>query len=112
MKAHIIENGIVVNTIVVDDLTFMPNLVDGSVGGVGWSYADGVFTAPVIVVSDEEKAQQVRSRRDSLLTESDWTQVADAPVDKTAWATYRQSLRDVPSQAEFPTTIAWPTKPE
>ncbi len=62
MKAHIIENGIVVNTIVVDDLTFMPNLVDGSVGGVGWSYADGVFTAPVIVVSDEEKAQQVRSR--------------------------------------------------
>jgi len=112
MKAHIIENGIVVNTIVVDDLTFMPNLVDGSVGGVGWSYADGVFTAPVIVVSDEEKAQQVRSRRDSLLTESDWTQVADAPVDKTAWATYRQLLRDVTLQDEFPTTIAWPTKPE
>jgi len=112
MKAHIIENGIVVNTIVVDDLTFMPNLVDGSVGGVGWSYADGVCTPPADTTTDEEKATNIRQNRNAKLTLCDWTQVADAPVDKTAWATYRQSLRDVPSQAEFPTTIAWPTKPE
>ena len=46
MKAHIVENGIVVNTIVVDSLEFMPNLVadNGNNAGIGWSYVDGVFT--------------------------------------------------------------------
>lgn len=28
------------------------------------------------------------------------------------WASYRQSLRDVPSQSDFPKNITWPTKPE
>mgnify|MGYP003653379520 FL=1 len=52
-----------------------------------------------------------REKRNGLLSESDWTQVADAPVDQAAWATYRQSLRDVPSQAKFPNTIDWPEAP-
>lgn len=45
MKAHVIENGIIVNSIIVDSLDFMPNLVadDGGVAGIGWSYIDGVF---------------------------------------------------------------------
>lgn len=62
--------------------------------------------------ADDRAAAKVRAERDVKLAETDWTQVADAPVDKTAWATYRQLLRDVPSQTQFPTTIAWPTKPE
>jgi hypothetical protein len=53
----------------------------------------------------------VRAERDGLLMTSDWTQVDDSPVDKSAWATYRQLLRDVPSQEGFPNTITWPTKP-
>lgn len=56
-------------------------------------------------------ADQVRARRNQLLTASDWTQVADAPVDQASWATYRQALRDIPQQAGFPTDITWPTKP-
>lgn len=112
MKAHVIENGVVVNTIEVDSLDFAPNLVEAVDGGIGWSYADGVFTAPIVTVSNEEAAQQVRSRRDSLLTESDWTQVADAPVDQAAWATYRQALRDIPDQKDFPNEVTWPTEPE
>ena len=40
----------------------------------------------------------IRQWRDKKLQESDWTQVADAPVDKEAWATYRQQLRDLPEQ--------------
>ena len=56
-------------------------------------------------------AEEVRTERDTLLTASDWTQVADAPVDQTAWATYRQSLRDVPTQEGFPDNITWPTPP-
>ena len=57
-------------------------------------------------------AAQARAERDILLAQSDWTQVADAPVDQAAWATYRQALRDVPSQEGFPETIDWPTSPD
>lgn len=56
-------------------------------------------------------AQQSRSRRDILLSACDWTQVADAPVDREAWAAYRQSLRDVTTQDGFPLNIIWPTPP-
>ena len=69
-------------------------------------------------MTDEEKAERdlstantVRSNRDIKLTESDWTQVADAPVDKAAWAIYRQALRDVPDQEGFPNEVTWPTEP-
>jgi hypothetical protein len=50
----------------------------------------------------------VRSGRNQMLKDSDWTQVADAPVDKTAWATYRQELRDITKQAD-PFNIVWPS---
>jgi Phage tail assembly chaperone protein len=60
---------------------------------------------------DAEFAANARNQRDTLLTQTDWTQVADAPVDKAAWAAYRQALRDVPQQIGFPTTITWPVKP-
>lgn len=55
-------------------------------------------------------AERMRLHRDRLLKESDWTQVADAPVDQQAWATYRQALRDFPAtwtagrEADFPDT--------
>jgi len=59
----------------------------------------------------EQAAEQVRNERDRLLTASDWTQVADAPADAQAWATYRQALRDVPQQSGFPDNIEWPQPP-
>lgn len=44
MKAHIIENGVVVNTIEVDSLDFMPGLVDAEAGGaIGDTYENGQF---------------------------------------------------------------------
>lgn len=57
------------------------------------------------------RAATARSERTQKLQRSDWTQLADAPVDKAAWAAYRQALRDVPSQPGFPTTIDWPQEP-
>jgi hypothetical protein len=60
---------------------------------------------------DAEQAASVRNQRTELLKDSDWTQIADSTADKTAWATYRQALRDVPSQAGFPWTITWPDAP-
>lgn len=72
-----------------------------------------------VKLSDEEKQQIaydstskiVRAKRDQLLVSSDWTQVVDAPVDQTAWATYRQALRDLPEQAGFPFDVVYPTQP-
>ena len=60
----------------------------------------------------EQLANEVRANRDALLAESDWTQVADAPVDDVAWAGYRQELRDIPQQDGFPHDVIWPAKPE
>lgn len=67
---------------------------------------------PTQVELDAIAASHARQERDRLLAASDWTQVADAPVDQAAWATYRQALRDIPLQAGFPNSIVWPTKPE
>ena len=60
---------------------------------------------------DTEQAKPVRESRNTKLSECDWTQVADAPVDKTVSATYRQALRDVTTQSGFPWTIDWPVAP-
>lgn len=53
----------------------------------------------------------VRDKRNSLLKESDWTQLSDSPADSVAWATYRQELREIPQQAGFPWAITWPIAP-
>ena len=59
---------------------------------------------------------RVRSQRNSLLSASDWTQVADVArsAEKVAeWVTYRQALRDYPAQSDRVSTLpAWPTPPE
>jgi len=60
-----------------------------------------------------QKWVEVRGQRDSLLTKSDWV-VAKASETGVAvsdeWKTYRQALRDVPTQSD-PDNITWPTKP-
>jgi len=58
--------------------------------------------------TDDQKMEQVRLWRDGELGRTDWTQVADAPVDATAWAAYRQALRDLPATID----IANPVLPE
>ena len=56
----------------------------------------------------------IRAQRNQLLAQSDWTQLADAPLtqeQKNAWAVYRQVLRDVPSSFATPEEVVWPTTP-
>ena len=59
---------------------------------------------------DADAAAAVRSQRDGLLVETDWMGLSDVTMS-SAWATYRQALRDVPEQDDFPHTITWPDKP-
>lgn len=51
--------------------------------------------------TNEQKLEQVRNWRNAELAATDWTQVADAPVDPSAWATYRQALRDLPANIDI-----------
>lgn len=67
--------------------------------------------AEATLAKDADQAKSVREQRTTKLAECDWTQLADAPVDKAAWATYRQALRDVTKQAGFPWDIEWPVAP-
>ena len=60
---------------------------------------------------DAAQAERVREDRNQRLASCGWTQLPDAPVDAAAWATYRQELRDISSQAGFPWTVVWPLKP-
>lgn len=55
---------------------------------------------------------QVRKTRNTLLNESDWTQISDSPVSKEPWIAYRQQLRDITLQIGFPYNIIWPEKPQ
>ena len=60
-------------------------------------------------LTEEQVAEQVREVRNSLLAVSDHMALADRITD--AWRTYRQALRDVPTQAGFPTDVTWPVEP-
>lgn len=74
--------------------------------------------APYVPTEEEirlEIESNVRKERDSLLAETDWTQVLDAPVAaecRDAFRVYRQALRDVPQQEGFPYTVKWPGMPD
>jgi hypothetical protein len=66
--------------------------------------------------SPEQQTQDargaIRHERDRLLRESDWTQLADSPVDKARWAIYRQQLRDLPANTPDPAKPNWPRRPD
>jgi hypothetical protein len=65
------------------------------------------------VVSIEEVSESVRAERNSRLVDTDWTQGRDISEEVAAkWAPYRQSLRDLPNQTDFPVYIEWPEQPE
>jgi hypothetical protein len=72
------------------------------------------YTAEERAEIDKQKATQVRRERNAKLTECDWTQLNDTPLDnpaKVEWTTYRQALRDITAQAGFPHNVVWPVKP-
>lgn len=62
-------------------------------------------------VPQEWLFERMRVQRNRLLAASDWTQVNDAPVDRAAWAAYRQALRDFPATWQPSPTADFPTPP-
>jgi len=84
-----------------------PTLVNGS-----WTLDWSVVSKTEDEIASE--ASGVRYERDELLTQCDWTQMPDSPLNSTikqSWFDYRISLRDITEQSGFPTDITWPTAP-
>ena len=61
--------------------------------------------------TNEQKWEQIKSWRNGELARTDWTQIADAPTDKAAWAIYRQALRNLPAQGGLADDAEFPTAP-
>ena len=66
MRAHVIEKGVVINTIEVDSLKFIPGLIDGSVGAIGWLWDGKTLTAPVEFVVEQTIPDSVTRRQGRL----------------------------------------------
>ena len=90
----------------------------------GQSIIEGIYEVEAYKIIDGVAVEQtidfwnaVRIERNTLLTESDWTQMSDSPLSdskKTEWATYRQSLRDLPttnSSASSYEDVTFPSEP-
>jgi hypothetical protein len=88
--------------------------------GVAAGNAKVLDTAGVLTLVDgatdksSPEWDELRASRDAKLLACDWTQTSDNPMaaaKKTAWATYRTALRDLPGNTEDPSAAVWPTKP-
>lgn len=93
----------------VVELVADPEMVDGTWQTV---YTTRNMTSEEAERTTTEKTQSVIADRNYMLSQSDWTQLPDAQVDKAAWGAYRQALRDVTSQPGFPWVVTWPVKPQ
>lgn len=76
-------------------------------------YNNPTEQADWIAACTEAQWEEVRAQRNALLAQTDYTQIPDTPItptNRTEFATYRQALRDITSQAD-PYNITWPISP-
>jgi len=66
---------------------------------------DGVWVQGYVSV--ELTADEARALRNELLSATDWMAVADRTLT-AAETSYRQALRDIPAQSDFPSDLVWP----
>ena len=91
--------------------------------GLTWETVKGVQDGEEVTLqADPQKIEdhkatlwsQLRTERNARLAASDYTQLQDAHLSaekKSAWADYRQALRDLPENATDPTQVTWPVSP-
>ena len=85
----------------------------GEYGSIEEGIGDVYTTIPPSLKRLEDLAV---AKRNQLLLESDWTDTNSGQARlsdsvKTAWAAYRQALRDITSLQTWPTDPTWPTSP-
>jgi hypothetical protein len=127
MKAIVIynaETGLIRQSMEIDDELISANLQDGEayIEGTAGPHETHVVNGEIVDGYADQREQDAidqawiyfRQYRNILLSECDWTQAADSPLTdakKAEWATYRQQLRDLPSNTTDPRNPTWPTPP-
>jgi hypothetical protein len=86
-----------------------PKLVEGN-----WTQQWEVFDLSEEDLNEKKAfvSRVVREERSQRLKDSDWAIMLDSPLtneEKQKFIVYRQELRDVPLQPEFPWNVTWPT---
>ena len=100
---------IVENILIVDDINNVPSFAIGTgqvlasnhTGNIGdtWNGSSYVPATEEDLRTDTQKWAEIRFERNKLLAETDWTQARDVTLSNdSAWQTYRQQLRDLPSK--------------
>ena len=78
-------------------------------------YLEWVSEGGVTEAADTETLtwDSIRSTRDQILRDTDWTMTSGATVDQAQWAAYRQVLRDIPQtyKDKTPDDVVWPSQP-
>ena len=89
MRAHIIENGIVTNTIEVESLDFLPGLVSAESGGsIGDRYENGEFLPPLPPAkSPEEIRREIMDGVQRYLDDFATTKTYDSMLSACTYAT-------------------------
>jgi len=100
---------------VVENISDGEAYVEGEFFSTHYRVVDGAAVRKSDTDIDAYEAKKVLSRlrqvRNKMLSETDWTQAPDAPVDQAAWAAYRQLLRDLPGSTNDPLNAVFPEKP-
>jgi hypothetical protein len=68
----------------------------------------------VVYKNPQDDWLEIRTRRNVLLADSDWSQLSDTALteeQRAAWKTYRQALRDIPEAFSNPSSVVWPELP-
>lgn len=93
--------------------------IEGEYDADEYIIVDGVATrkadAEIQAKREADALIDMKIRRNEILNGTDWTQVSDNQLtteQRQAWATYRQALRDLPSNVTDPLNILWPTEPD
>ena len=74
---------------------------------------ESAVNTKITEIESAEPMDNLRRVRNKKLAETDWTQSRDVTLSNdSAWATYRQALRDITDSATSLDDVTWPTKPE
>ena len=100
---------------VIQHWNFQDTAPDSCPLAVGVEMTDSAQAAPVDYLHEHYEvpplSERVRMQRNVLLQETDFHALGDTTVMDSDMSTYRQALRDVPTQSGFPENVTWPTKP-
>ena len=77
------------------------------------AYLEWVAEGNTVEAADGLTWDDIRSKRNNILRETDWTMTTGATVDQAQWAAYRQTIRDIPQtyKDKTPDDVVWPTQP-